>query len=962
MRFLLLVIFVLSLSISAFSQDSSLTILNYSSLLPVKEFEDPRINFRHSLDRIPAGDVNGDSIMDFYSIDYAPNETTSDPTDYVYKTSYWYGADSLSLYPDIVVNRAEDPVGDLNGDGIFESISVPDIYSNTGKTVGMLHLSNDETLELYVHNSLALEIRDYAKFKDLDNDGFEDLIGFNYDKRFFTTKEANIHIIWGGEFIDSTHIQTYTLPKADSLHRENDITLRAVDLYADGTTEIIVRGFADNANYLNVYRFDAERNLQLVQETAISLPISNKNTPVTFEYSQADSTLLFSSSNGIAASLSLSNDKITPINEESLTIRNYNSTFVPIGDFDRNGVRDYLEVSSNNIQSIVELDENNNIQNSLSFDAFWLPIVNDNALYLYEPIDLNKDGFNDVLFSINSYDQRLIYVAFGNTHRSLDSLQKIDATFYNNDRWVTSTSMNAGDINNDGMDDLLTVESNYYKETTLNIYFGGSGFVSNPDLYIMLDDTVSVVGTPVLGDFDGDTKQEVLITYSTSSSLIQNYIDKVVLAIVQLDDIQQPIVDRILTSEIISEINPEFVSPEKYQLGNLGDLNADGADDFAISVDFRQQYDSTYLYLGGENMFSKSPIVIDFQSKEIIGLGDINNNGSLNFALSNTNVLDQTVAFNANGQVNIYEFNTATNTLSDSVTTLGNLFYNSENTDYQITDKFGHSMTTGDFNGDGFPDLAVLPEIHYDFTFNEPKDAIYMYYGGADFDASFDYSFPILQAHRQLITQDIGSASYSGDRYLSTLPDINGDGADELINLSYPIASQTHPLIFKGVSDGIIDYSHPIIIKSPNPDLALGSPYPAVGFFTQNDSKQLLMNQMHDVNQLSDPVYLYELPFDVEVSNESVSTSKSSGFQLNQNYPNPFNPSTNIRFSLPITSLVILNIYDILGRNVAVVANGRFDAGTHSVKFDGSNLASGVYIYTLTIGEKSLTKKMLLIK
>ncbi len=93
-------------------------------------------------------------------------------------------------------------------------------------------------------------------------------------------------------------------------------------------------------------------------------------------------------------------------------------------------------------------------------------------------------------------------------------------------------------------------------------------------------------------------------------------------------------------------------------------------------------------------------------------------------------------------------------------------------------------------------------------------------------------------------------------------------------------------------------------------------------------------------------------------------------FQLSQNYPNPFNPTTKIRFSIPTvetlhaTSLqyVTLKVFDILGNKIATLVNEEKLPGSYEVMFDGSNLASGVYFYTLTAGNFSQTKKLLLIK
>jgi hypothetical protein len=85
-------------------------------------------------------------------------------------------------------------------------------------------------------------------------------------------------------------------------------------------------------------------------------------------------------------------------------------------------------------------------------------------------------------------------------------------------------------------------------------------------------------------------------------------------------------------------------------------------------------------------------------------------------------------------------------------------------------------------------------------------------------------------------------------------------------------------------------------------------------------------------------------------------------FELKQNYPNPFNPQTKISFSLPEASFVNLVVSDINGKQIKALANKLYTAGTHSVDFNGENLSSGIYFYTITAGEFKDTKKMLLIK
>jgi hypothetical protein len=85
-------------------------------------------------------------------------------------------------------------------------------------------------------------------------------------------------------------------------------------------------------------------------------------------------------------------------------------------------------------------------------------------------------------------------------------------------------------------------------------------------------------------------------------------------------------------------------------------------------------------------------------------------------------------------------------------------------------------------------------------------------------------------------------------------------------------------------------------------------------------------------------------------------------FALLQNYPNPFNGISNFGFRIAHLSWVTLKVFDLLGREVATLVNEQLSAGEHRVTFDGSNLASGVYLYRLTAGQATATKTMVLLK
>jgi len=127
-------------------------------------------------------------------------------------------------------------------------------------------------------------------------------------------------------------------------------------------------------------------------------------------------------------------------------------------------------------------------------------------------------------------------------------------------------------------------------------------------------------------------------------------------------------------------------------------------------------------------------------------------------------------------------------------------------------------------------------------------------------------------------------------------------------------------------------------------------------------------------NPPGDIVHLYNAPnvitldqmpgwaIGVNAINQNRDSELPAACALLQNYPNPFNPSATIRYGLPNRSHVTLVVFNTLGQQVAALQNGEQEAGYHEVKFDGSNLASGVYFYRLQAGNFVQSKTSFLLK
>jgi Secretion system C-terminal sorting domain len=153
------------------------------------------------------------------------------------------------------------------------------------------------------------------------------------------------------------------------------------------------------------------------------------------------------------------------------------------------------------------------------------------------------------------------------------------------------------------------------------------------------------------------------------------------------------------------------------------------------------------------------------------------------------------------------------------------------------------------------------------------------------------------------------------------------------------------------------------------PDTMLRTTMPYVwGFDTLILAQGLGLVQRHTyihTNASShNPIYYQLIVRLLEVSSgvQGEPSPLPASYSLRPNYPNPFNPTTTIKYELPTSTEVRLSVCDILGREVSVLVSGRKEAGIHEVRFDASNLSSGVYLCRLTAGSFVQTRKLLLLR
>jgi|GEM_PF-6039414 len=160
----------------------------------------------------------------------------------------------------------------------------------------------------------------------------------------------------------------------------------------------------------------------------------------------------------------------------------------------------------------------------------------------------------------------------------------------------------------------------------------------------------------------------------------------------------------------------------------------------------------------------------------------------------------------------------------------------------------------------------------------------------------------------------------------------------------------------------IADFNNLNVVDISNPDSGkIVSINSSSTFHDAYSSCIAVFNNIVALGTISEGILFLRNDLITKVNEESNITTPKK-FALLQNYPNPFNPSTTISFQLSEAGYVKLKVYDILGRKIITLVDGRQSVGMHKINFNSNNLPSGIYIYIITANKKSLTRKMMLLK
>jgi len=426
-----------------------------------------------------------------------------------------------------------------------------------------------------------------------------------------------------------------------------------------------------------------------------------------------------------------------------------------------------------------------------------------------------------------------------------------------------------------------------------------------------------------------------------------------------------------INTEILGELDSNS-SP--YTVKNLGDIDGIPGEELFIGTNFARNNSNPinrgWIYLGTNTTYQEPDVTIDFRNDSTINeftflqvggvvenLGDVNGDGINDFGIG---LVDYKRESNSSGGVYVFagrDFSESGDTLRTPIAIL-----EPNPLEGQTTFAFGAQISGGDFDGDGFNDVAVLTDQG---TGSPTLPTITIFKGGEEMDTEPDYFLYVTP-------NDVGSfgsdtlSSFFG-AIIEFMPKNEGENYQDLYFTPGGFSNYPDAVIFQG-TDGTPSTTPAFTLAeagaTPTGTGVFLRTKPAVGDFNQDGFYDVAITKQFDGRDalVSSRVLIFSPHSEIQVASE-IELENPLEYRLSQNYPNPFNPSTTIEFRLGESSIVTLKVFDVLGREVATLVNNqKLSAGVQNVQFDATSLASGVYIYRLEAGGFSQTRKMMLVK
>ncbi|MFC2137426.1 FG-GAP-like repeat-containing protein [Bacteroidota bacterium] len=385
--------------------------------------------------------------------------------------------------------------------------------------------------------------------------------------------------------------------------------------------------------------------------------------------------------------------------------------------------------------------------------------------------DVNNDGFDDVIVGEYGIGKAYLYYGGSPMNASADVIFQLD--YYN---WYYGYSVStAGDVNNDGIDDIIISGYNYYDDNSAYIYLGGDGSIDNI-ADVVLPNTIDLghysKTVANAGDLNNDGFDDVIVAGKPTGP------GRAV--IFMGGNPMDTIPDLVIKGDSLSDYHFGEV------LSSAGDFNGDGYDDIVAGVPVNDDYSysgKVFIYYGGSNMDSIADFTIKGYNVGELGFsvsaaGDVNSDGYDDIIIGEKRKNNAYILFGSENPDSIFD-----------ITIVDSNYYSS----------LGYCVSKlGDVNNDGYDDVIVgAPESNFNGT-NSGKVCIY--YGSENMDSIADINFTGETAE-----------DYFGS-VIASAGDVNNDGFDDLL-IGLPNDDSL------GYNAGVVYFYYGGITKKDKPDL-----------------------------------------------------------------------------------------------------------------------------------------------